>query len=177
MRWCLLFHVWTGNAIEQWDAGRYISDRQLSNGLFRGSWGLLTARLFIAETPCTLQACGNNYSMTWVKYIFKRHRYFFYQITVSKITAAKGWQGRVWKIFLQDCGFWLKMKMQFWAKRINDYMLSLEKNSLEELFFLFGIFCTKGYSHQKIRPLHSKILKLHFFQTLSASSSGPVPSF
>ena len=44
-----MFHVWTGNAIEQWDAGRYISDRQLSNGLFRGSWGLLTARLLIAE--------------------------------------------------------------------------------------------------------------------------------
>ena len=79
--------------------------------------------------------------------------------------------------FWQDVGFDLNMKMRFWAKRINDYFLSLEKNSFEELFSLFGVFCTIGYSHQKIRPLHSKILKLHFFQTLSASSSGLVPSF
>ena len=29
MIWCVLFHVWTENAIEQWDAGHYIGSIQM----------------------------------------------------------------------------------------------------------------------------------------------------
>ena len=29
MKLCLLFHVWTENAIEQWDAGHYVGSFQM----------------------------------------------------------------------------------------------------------------------------------------------------
>ena len=31
MKLCLLFHVWTENAIEQWDAGHYVGSFQMDS--------------------------------------------------------------------------------------------------------------------------------------------------
>ena len=103
----------------------------------------------LQKTPCTLQACGNNYSMTWVKYIFKRHQYFFYQITISKITAAKGWQGRVWKMFLQDVGFDLKWKCNSGQNASMITCWALRRILWKNCFSFLGYFAQKAIPTKK----------------------------